>query len=848
MRVKKRDGSFEDMKFEKITQRIRLCAAMEPALDPMVDPDEVAQKVVSGLADKISTVELDELAANVAHNMRLIHPDYESLAGRICVSSLHKQTKATFSEAMEDLYAFMDPNTEEHAPRISKEVIEIVRAHRDFFDSAIQTKWDFNFDYFGIVTLRNAYLLCLGKDKTTDTPIYSERPGYMYMRVAIGIHGGADLDLVLETYQLLAQQMLSHATPTMYNAGTSFPQMSSCFLTQVDDDSIEGIYRTISRCAVISKFAGGIGCSMHNVRANGSYIRSSGGHSTGLVPMLQNFQSTARYVDQGGGKRKGSFAMYLEPWHADILDVLNCLNAQGDEQKITPDLQYAMWVPDLFFDRLQKKGMWTLFCPNEAKKLNLTWGDEFEKLYVQYESDSKKVRGQIPAAELWRLMMSKALTRGRLYVLAKDACNGKSNQMNLGTIQGSNLCTEIVQYFSEKETAVCNLSAVNLSKCVQYKAEDDDGVSLGSGFSFDFERLAYLTRVATRNLNNVVDRNFYPIPEAEYSNLRHRPIGVGVMGLADAFAMLGIPYESVDARVLNQKIFQTMYYASLDMSCTLAEKTGLTYASFEGSPMQKDGKLQFDLWADEDRRKGRDPGLLLPVDKMWPWSQLRERIRRFGVRNSLLLAPMPTASTSQIAGCAEAFDPFTSNMFVRKTKSGNFIVTNRHLVRDLQRRHLWTREMAEAIKAAHGSIKDIAEIPDDVKRVYKTVWEVSNRALIRLAADRGRYICQSQSMSLYFDRDENNANGLKWCASILYAHSLGLKTLVYYTHSRAATEAVQFTVDKKLTSTAAATAPPAAVTAPTTAPTVEGNSMDVKNGGVDGDGEEDENVCYSCGV
>ena len=834
MRVKKRNGTEELMQFDKITERIRrLCEVMQPRLDPCVDPAEVSQKVVSQLNDGITTVKLDAMSARVASEMNLTHPDYGTLAVRIAVSSLHKQTHDLFSDAMEELYNYVDPKNGKPASRISAELIQLVREYKDVLNDAIQPELDYNFDYFGFMTLRKSYLMSFNQNKH-----FVERPGYAYMRIALGIHGN-DIERALETYRMMANHLFTHATPTMYNAGTPCAQMSSCFLTRIQEDSISGIYKTLKDCAIISQHAGGIGISAHHIRAHGSYIRGSGGVSNGLFPMLKNYEWTARYVDQGGGKRKGSFAIYLEPWHADILIAIEVMRKRAHEMHTTPDLFYGLWVPNLFMERVERKEMWSLFCPNEAPGLNEVHGKEFEELYLKYEADPTKVRDRIDAAELMEKINCMQIETGRPYFLYKDACNFKSNHRHLGTIQSSNLCTEIVEYTSPDEIAVCNLASVNLAKCVILEEK-----------RFDFNLLAHITRIITRNLNNVIDRNYYPLPEARYSNLRHRPIGIGIQGLADAFAMLHIPFESNEARMLNRSIFETMYYAALDMSCQLAEETGLTYETYVGSPMEKEGKLQFDLWADEDvmvgrkRKSGDDPIYTTPPsDAMWPWSSLRKRIREFGIRNSLLLAPMPTASTASILGNAEAFDPYFSNIFVRRVLAGNFAVINKHLIRDLQSRGLWNAAMKDQIMRNYGSVQKIANFPEDLKAVYKTIFEIKQKALIQLAADRGRYICQSQSMTIYFD--ETKASTDKLSAAVFMGYRLGLKTGVYYVRTLSAKEAQQFTleIDTLLSNSS--------ISQPVPQPSLLRDAVANTNGEV---AEEDElgnvgpPVCFSCGV
>jgi ribonucleoside-diphosphate reductase alpha chain len=752
MYVIKRDGRREAVKFDKITARVKkLCYG----LDPMVDATQVTLKVVEGIYDGVSTTELDNLAAEVAATMTVKHPDYAQLASRIAVSNLHKSTKKSFSEVMRDLHRYIDPKTGEKASLIAEDVMAIIDKHQDQLDSAIIYDRDFSYDYFGFKTLERSYLLRLeGK--------VAERPQQMLMRVAVGIHK-EDIEAAIRTYNDLSEGWYTHATPTLFNAGTPKPQMSSCFLLQLKEDSISGIYDTLKQCAQISQSAGGIGLSVHNLRAKGSYIKGTNGTSNGIVPMLRVFNDTARYVDQGGGKRKGSFAIYLEPWHADIEDFLELKKNHGKEEMRARDLFYALWVPDLFMKRVEQGGDWTLMCPNECPGLCDTWGAKFEELYERYEREGKG-RRTIKAQDLWFKILESQIETGTPYMLFKDAANGKSNQQNLGTIKSSNLCTEIIEYTSPDEVAVCNLGSIALPKFVEKG-------------KFDHDRLFEVTYQLTRNLNRVIDQNYYPIPEARRSNMRHRPIGIGVQGLADAFILMRYPFDSVEAKVLNREIFETIYYAALTASKDLAKEEG-PYESYPGSPMSK-GILQPDFWK------------VKPSDR-WEWDALRAEVKQHGVRNSLLLAPMPTASTAQILGNNECFEPYTSNIYTRRVLSGEFVVVNKYLLRDLVKLGLWGEDMKNKIIAANGSVQHIPEIPQNLKDLYKTAWEISQKVIIDMAADRGAYICQSQSLNIFME----NANFGKLTSMHFYSWKAGLKTGMYYLRTKAATDAIKFTVDK----------------------------------------------------
>jgi ribonucleoside-diphosphate reductase alpha chain len=749
--VIKRDGRKESVKFDKVTARIqKLCYGLDPV---HVDPVAVAQKVIQGIYSGVTTEALDNLAAETAANLTTTHPDYALLASRIAISNLHKLTTKSFSETMSALYNYVDPKTGQEAPLIADDVHEIIQKNAQLLDSTIIYDRDFGYDYFGFKTLEKSYLLKINNQ-------VAERPQHMLMRVSVGIHKN-DIEQVIKTYDLMSERWFTHATPTLFNAGTPKPQMSSCFLLTMRDDSIDGIYDTLKQCAKISQSAGGIGLSIHNVRATGSYIRGTNGTSNGIVPMLRVFNDTARYVDQGGGKRKGSFAIYIEPWHADIIDFLNLKKNHGKEEVRARDLFYALWICDLFMKRVEEEGDWSLFCPNEAPGLADCWGEEFEALYEKYEAEGR-ARKTVKARELWSSIMEAQIETGTPYMLYKDACNRKSNQQNLGTIKSSNLCTEIIEYTAPDEVAVCNLASIALPRFV------NDG-------AFDHERLFEVTYQITLNLNKIIDGNYYPVVEAERSNLRHRPIGIGVQGLADAFILLRYPFESDEAKALNREIHETIYYAAMTASKDLAKKDG-PYATYEGSPVSK-GVFQYDMWN------------VTPTNR-WEWDILKEEVAKYGVRNSLLLAPMPTASTSQILGNNECFEPYTSNIYTRRVLSGEFIIVNKHLLRDLVDLGIWNDSLKNKIIGANGSIQNISEIPDNIKELYKTVWEVKQRNIIDMAADRGAYICQSQSLNIFMEAP----NMAKLTSMHFYAWKQGLKTGMYYLRSKAATSAIQFTV------------------------------------------------------
>lgn len=756
MYVIKRDGRKEAVKFDKITARIvKMCYG----LDPLVSPEAVAMKVIEGIYDGVSTTDLDNLAAEVAAAKTIDHPDYALLASRIAVSNLHKDTKKSFSEVMEDLYNYVDPKTNQPASLLADDVYEAIMANRDTLDSSIIYDRDFRYDYFGFKTLTRSYLLKLNGQIV-------ERPQQMLMRVSVGIHKN-DIQSAIKTYNLMSEGWFTHATPTLFNAGTPKPQMSSCFLLTMKDDSIEGIYDTLKSCAQISQSAGGIGLAIHNIRATGSYIKGTNGTSNGIVPMLRVYNDTARYVDQGGGKRKGSFAMYIEPWHADIFDFLDLKKNHGKEEQRARDLFYALWIPDLFMKRVESNGDWTLMCPHECPGLSDTHSAEFEALYEKYEAAGKG-RKTIKAQDLWFKILESQIETGTPYMLYKDAANAKSNQQNLGTIKSSNLCTEIIEYTAPDEIAVCNLASLALPKFVT-----EEG-------TFDHDKLFEVTYQATINLNRIIDGNYYPVEEAKNSNLRHRPIGLGVQGLADAFIMMRYPFESEEARALNREIFETIYYASMTASKDLAKVEG-AYETFAGSPTSK-GIFQFDMWN------------VTPTNR-WEWDVLKEEVKTYGVRNSLLLAPMPTASTAQILGNNECFEPYTSNIYTRRVLSGEFIIVNKHLLKDLVKEGLWTKEMRQKLMASNGSVQNIPEIPAHIKELYKTAWEISQKSIIELAADRGAYICQSQSLNIFME----NANFGKLTSMHFYGWKKGLKTGMYYLRTKAATDAIKFTVDKNIT-------------------------------------------------
>lgn len=766
MLVVKRDGRRESVKFDKITARVE---KLSYGLDPnFVEPIDVAKKVIEGLFDGVSTPELDNLAAEIAATMTVRHPDYAKLAARIAISNLHKTTSKSFSNTMKRLYTYVDPKTGQNAPLVSKETYGIVKKNAAVLDSTIIYDRDFSYDYFGFKTLERSYLMKL------DGKIV-ERPQHLLMRVAVGIHG-ENIENAIETYHLLSEKWFTHATPTLFNAGTPKPQLSSCFLLTMKDDSIDGIYDTLKQCARISQSAGGIGLSIHNVRAKGSYIKGTGGVSNGIVPMLRNFDMTARYVDQGGGKRKGSFAMYLEPWHADIFDFLDLKKNHGKEEQRARDLFYALWIPDLFMKRVEANEDWTLLCPNECPGLSDVYGDDFEKLYEKYEREGKG-RKTVKAQDLWFEVLESQIETGTPYMLYKDAANKKSNQKNLGTIKSSNLCTEIIEYTAPDEVAVCNLASLALPMYV----DQETG-------TYDFQKLYDVTYVATKNLNRVIDVNYYPVPEAKNSNMRHRPIGLGVQGLADAFILMRMPFESPEAKKLNKDIFETIYFAAMTASKDEAIADG-PYQTFKGSPVSK-GIFQYDMWG------------VTPDSGLWDWDSLKKEVKKHGVRNSLLVAPMPTASTSQILGNNECFEPYTSNIYTRRTLSGEFVIVNQHLMKDLIKLGLWSADMKNKLIAAQGSVQNIPDIPQDIKDLYKTVWEISQKAVIELSADRGAYICQSQSLNIHIQ----DPNFGKLTSMHFYAWKSGLKTGMYYLRSKAATSAIQFTVDKAAASMPAPTA------------------------------------------
>jgi ribonucleoside-diphosphate reductase alpha chain len=754
MYVLKRDGRQESVMFDKITARIN---KLSYGLDiNFVDPIKISKRVVEGVYDGVTTTELDNLAAETAASMTPIHPDYASLASRITVSNLHKNTDKHFSVVMDRLYNYVSPKTGEKAPLIADDVYEVIVDNAELLDSTIIYDRDYNFDYFGFKTLERSYLLKMNGQ-------VAERPQHMYMRVALGIHK-SDIENVIKTYNRLSEGWFTHATPTLFNAGTPNPQMSSCFLLTTKDDSIEGIFSTLTQCAKISQTAGGIGLSIHDIRATGSYIRGTNGASNGIVPMLRVFNDTARYVDQGGGKRKGSFAVYLEPWHADVFDFLDLKKNHGKEEMRARDLFYALWVPDLFMKRVKEDGEWSLFCPNEAKGLSDCHGEVFEDLYTSYEQ-AGRARKTIKARDLWNKILEAQIETGTPYMLYKDAANGKSNQKNLGTIKSSNLCTEIIEYTAPDEVAVCNLASMALPKYIT------DG-------KFDHDALFDATYEVTVNLNRIIDGNYYPVEEAKNSNMRHRPVGIGVQGLADTFIMLRMAFDSEEAKQLNSEIFETIYHAALVASKDLAKEEG-HYQTYPGSPVSQ-GILQYDMWG-------------VTPSKRWDWDLLKAEIKKYGVRNSLLLAPMPTASTAQILGNNECFEPYTSNIYTRRVLSGEFVIVNKHLMRDLVDLGLWNADMKQQIIMHNGSVQGIEGIPQEIKDIYKTVWEIKQKVIIDMAADRGAFIDQSQSLNLFMQ----NPNFGKLTSMHFYAWEKGLKTGMYYLRTKAASDAIKFTVVKE---------------------------------------------------
>lgn len=742
------------MLFDKVTARIsKLCYGLDVNF---IDPVEIAQKVVTGIYPGVTTTELDNLAAETAAYLTTKHPDYALLAARIAVSNLHKDTTKQFSLVVEKLYNYVNPKINKHSPKVTKEFYELVTANAEKLNSAIIYDRDYNYNYFGFKTLYRSYLMQLDGEVI-------ERPQHMLMRVAVGIHG-ADIDAAIETYNLMSEKAFTHASPTLFHAGTPTPQLSSCFLLTMKDDSIEGIYDTLKTCAIVSKHAGGVGLNIHCIRAAGSYIAGTSGVSNGLVPMLRVFNNTARYVDQGGNKRPGAFAIYLEPWHADVFDFLDLRKNTGKEEARARDLFYALWIPDLFMKRVQADGDWSLMCPHECPGLADCYGEEFEQLYESYERTGK-ARRTIKAQKLWAAIIEAQIETGTPYMLYKDACNTKSNQKNLGTIKCSNLCTEIVEYSDPGEIAVCNLASIALPYFVR------------DAKTFDFEELRRVTKVVAKNLNKVIDCNYYPLAETRKSNIRHRPMGIGVQGLADAFILMRLPFESEGARALNHEIFETIYYAAIETSCEIAERDG-PYETYEGSPVSK-GVLQHDMWG------------VVPSDR-WDWAALKARIAKHGVRNSLMIAPMPTASTSQILGYNECFEPYTSNIYTRRVLAGEFQVVNSHLMKDLSELGLWTESIKNRIISDGGSIQKIREIPEELKQIYRTVWEISQRTILDMAADRGAFIDQSMSLNIHLAEPTY----AKLTSMHFYGWNKGLKTGMYYLRTRPAADAIKFTVDQ----------------------------------------------------
>jgi ribonucleoside-diphosphate reductase, alpha subunit len=755
MFVIKRNGKKEAVHFDKITARIhKLIYGLSISEKDVI---EIAKKIIQGIYDNVTTTELDNLAAETAAAQTTIHPDFSVLAARIAVSNLHKNTLKSFSKTAQLLYEYTDPITQTHAPLISEEIYKIIRKNADELDSSVIYDRDYNFDYFGFKTLERSYLIRTNGKVT-------ERPQHLFMRVALGIHK-EDIQAAIETYNLMSEKWFIHATPTLFNAGTPKPQMSSCFLLSMTEDSIAGIFDTLKRCALISQSAGGIGVSIHNIRSTGSYIKGTGGISNGIIPMLRVFNDTARYVDQGGGKRKGAIAVYIEPWHLDIFDFIDIRKNHGKEEMRARDLFPALWIPDLFMQRVEADQMWSLFDPNEAQGLYEVYGEKFNELYTTYENEGK-FRKQIKARELWTAILEAQIETGTPYMCYKDAVNEKSNQKNIGTIRSSNLCTEIMEYTNADEVSVCNLASLALPRYV-------------SSGGFDFQKLYEVTKIVTRNLNKIIDGNYYPIPETKTSNDRHRPIGLGVQGLADVFLLLRLPFESPEARRLNKDIFETIYFASMEASMDLAKEQG-AYSSFAGSPLSE-GKFQFDLWQ------------VVPSDR-WDWEKLRQEVMTHGVRNSLLLAPMPTASTSQILGNNECFEPYTSNIYNRRVLSGEFVVVNKFLLKDLIELGLWNPTMKNKLIAENGSVQNIPEIPTELKELYKTVWEIKQKTIIDMAAERGAFICQSQSLNLFMAEP----NLAKLTSMHFHAWKSGLKTGMYYLRTKAAVDAIKFTVDTQL--------------------------------------------------
>ncbi|KDN52051.1 putative RNR1-ribonucleoside-diphosphate reductase large subunit [Tilletiaria anomala UBC 951] len=751
--VYKRDGRKETVKFDKVTARIsKLCYGLDANY---VDPIEITRKVIDGIYDGVTTVELDNLAAETAAYKTTTHPDYAVLAARIAISNLHKETRKTFSSVIQDLYDYVNPKNNKHSPMISKQTYDDIMANRDQLDSAIIYERDFHYNFFGFKTLERSYLLRInGK--------VAERPQHMLMRVAVGIHG-RDVESAIETYNLMSERFFTHASPTLFNAGTPHPQMSSCFLVTMKDDSIEGIYDTLKTCAMISKTAGGIGLNVHCIRGTGSYIAGTNGVSNGIVPMLRVFNNTARYVDQGGNKRPGAFAIYIEPWHSDVFEFLDLRKNHGKEEVRARELFYALWIPDLFMKRVEQGGNWSLMCPNECPGLAEVYGDEFETLYEKYEQEGR-VKKTVKAQKLWYAILEAQTETGNPFMLYKDAANRKSNQKNLGTIKCSNLCTEIIEYSAPDEVAVCNLASIALPTFVNQHTKE-----------YDFAKLHDVAKVICANLNKIIDINYYPVEEARRSNFRHRPIGIGVQGLADTFMIMGMPFDSQEARKLNVQIFETIYHAALERSCELAAEVG-QYETYQGSPASK-GELQYDMWG-------------VTPSELWDWSSLKTKIAKHGLRNSLLLAPMPTASTSQILGFNECFEPYTSNIYTRRVLAGEFQVVNPWLLRELVEQGLWNDTMKNRIIAHGGSIQNVPGIPDRIKALYKTVWEISQKVIIDMAADRGAFICQSQSLNIHLSAPTFG----QLTSMHFYGWKKGLKTGTYYLRTRPAANAIQFTV------------------------------------------------------
>jgi ribonucleotide reductase alpha subunit len=785
MRVVKRNGDYEDVSFDKVLNRLKNLSN-----DLKIDVSEIAQKVCTRIYDGVKATELDELAAQLCSSLAIENPEYSVLASRIIISNHHKNTSPSFSETIQTLYDNKDIHNNP-SPLVSEEVYQVVCKNKEKLNTYIDYQRDYLFDYFGFKTLERAYLLRVNKKVI-------ERPQHLWMRVAIGIHG-ADIREVLQTYDLMSKKYFTHATPTLFNAGTNRPQLSSCFLCSMTEDSVAGIFDTLKDLALISKYAGGIGIHIHQIRAKGSHIRGTNGTSNGIIPMLRVFNNTARYIDQAG-KRLGSIAVYLEPWHSDIEGFLELKKNHGNEEDRCRDLFLALWVPDLFMQRVKENKKWSLMCPDRCQGLSDVYGEEFNELYERYESEGKYTR-QVNAQDLWFKILEAQIEQGVPYILYKDAANKKSNQKNLGTIKSSNLCAEVLIYSSPEETGVCNLASICLPSYIENSAEGK--------LEYNFDKLHEITKVITKNLNKVIDKNFYPIEKARRSNLKHRPIGIGVQGLADVFVQLRYPFESDEAKELNKQIFETIYHAALEASMELSKKRTQvikdvlagsseeklenyvnefekeimhsdyagSYTSFLGSPMSE-GQFQFDLWGAK------------PSDR-YDWEALRKDVIQYGIRNSLLLSPMPTASTSQIMGFNESFEPFTNNIFQRKTLSGEFIIINKYLIHDLIERDLWSKEMKDLIILYNGSIQDIKEIPDDLKALYKTAWEIKQRNIIDMSADRGIYICQTQSLNIFMEDPDFQ----KLSSMHFYAQSKGLKTGSYYLRTRPKAKTQQFTID-----------------------------------------------------